>query len=261
MVTALNAFDNLYYEVCNEPYFGGVTMEWQHRMIDTIIATETALPRRHLISLNVANGAERVERPPAAVSIFNFHYASPPDAVAMNYELDRAIGDNETGFHGTADAHYRMEGWEFILAGGALFSHLDYSFTPDHEDGSFRYPPDQPGGGGAGFRSQMGVLKAFTERLDVLRMRPDNSIVRGTPPGARVRALAQSNRQYALYLFGGDQGNLTLALPPGRYAAQWVNPLTGAIDREESIVHREGDAILPIPPYEQDVALRLTAIE
>ena len=25
IVTELNAFDNLYFEVCNEPYFGGVT--------------------------------------------------------------------------------------------------------------------------------------------------------------------------------------------------------------------------------------------
>ena len=28
------------------------------------------------------------------------------------------IGDNETGFRGTNDAPYRIEGWEFILAGG-----------------------------------------------------------------------------------------------------------------------------------------------
>ena len=26
IVTELNEFDNLYYEVCNEPYFGGVTL-------------------------------------------------------------------------------------------------------------------------------------------------------------------------------------------------------------------------------------------
>ena len=29
VVTELNGFDNLYYEICNEPYFGGVTLEWQ----------------------------------------------------------------------------------------------------------------------------------------------------------------------------------------------------------------------------------------
>src|SRR5438132_4933529 len=40
IVTELNAFDNVYYEVCNEPYFGGVTMEWQHHIADVIVETE-----------------------------------------------------------------------------------------------------------------------------------------------------------------------------------------------------------------------------
>ena len=28
-VRELNTFDNLYFEICNEPYFGGVTLDWQ----------------------------------------------------------------------------------------------------------------------------------------------------------------------------------------------------------------------------------------
>ncbi len=36
----LRDYDNLYYEVCNEPYFGGVTLDWQHRIVETIVATE-----------------------------------------------------------------------------------------------------------------------------------------------------------------------------------------------------------------------------
>ena len=59
IVTELNEFDNLYYEICNEPYFGGVTMEWQHRIVDTIVAAEKDLPNKHLISLNIANGRRR----------------------------------------------------------------------------------------------------------------------------------------------------------------------------------------------------------
>ena len=31
VVDELKDFDNLYYEIANEPYFGGVTMEWQRR--------------------------------------------------------------------------------------------------------------------------------------------------------------------------------------------------------------------------------------
>ncbi len=50
----LRGFDNLYYEVCNEPYFGGVTMAWQHRIVDTIVRAERDFPARHLISMNIA---------------------------------------------------------------------------------------------------------------------------------------------------------------------------------------------------------------
>src|SRR5688572_22755707 len=50
IVRELNEFDNLYFEICNEPYFGGVTMQWQHRIVDTIVAAEKDLPNKHLIS-------------------------------------------------------------------------------------------------------------------------------------------------------------------------------------------------------------------
>src|SRR5688572_19269071 len=115
IVAELNEFDNLYYEICNEPYFGGVTMEWQHHIADVIRDAEFPLPRKHLISQNIANNQALVESPHEAISIFNFHYANPPDAVTLNYHLDKAIGDNETGFAGTNNFPYRREGWEFII--------------------------------------------------------------------------------------------------------------------------------------------------
>ncbi len=120
IVQELREFDNLYYEICNEPYFGGVTMEWQHRIVDEIVAVEKDFEHRHLISLNIANGRQQVENPHPAVSIFNFHYCVPPDTVAMNYGLNKVIGENETGFRGKDDALYRTEGWDFLIAGGSV---------------------------------------------------------------------------------------------------------------------------------------------
>ena len=110
LVTELNAFDNLFFEIANEPYFGGVTMAWQHRIADVIVETERALPAKHLIAQNIANKSAKIAGPHPAVSIFNFHYASPPETVAMNYGLNKAIGDDETGFRGVSDDVYRMEG-------------------------------------------------------------------------------------------------------------------------------------------------------
>jgi hypothetical protein len=48
-----------------------------------ITETEAGLPNKHLISLNIANGKAKVNNPNPAVSIFNFHYARPPEAIAI----------------------------------------------------------------------------------------------------------------------------------------------------------------------------------
>ncbi len=258
LVTELNEFDNLYYEICNEPYFGGVTMAWQHRMVDVIVETEKSLPRRHLISMNIANDKAKIENPHPAVSIFNFHYARPPVTVGMNYHLNKVIGDNETGFKGTNNAYYRMEGWEFILAGGALYNNLDYSFVAGYEDGTFPYHAKQPGGGNPEFRKQCKVLKDFIHSFDFVAMRPDNSVIKGgTPTGGRVHALVEPGRQYAVYLFGGERTDLSLDLPKGRYRAEWVNPKTGRVDKRETIQSAGHTVTLHSPPYDEDVALRI----
>jgi hypothetical protein len=262
LVTALNAFDNLYFEVCNEPYFGGVTQDWQQRIIDVIVETEKPLPRKHLIAQNVANGAKKVDKPHPAVSIFNFHYASPPDAVAQNFGLGKVIGENETGFKGTADAHYRMEAWEFLLAGGALFNHLDYSFTVGHEDGSFTYPEKTPGGGNRNFRQQMKVLKDFLYGFDFVRMRPDGTVVRGgLPPKGRARVLSEPGKQYALYLFGGPEAKLALALPEGKYKVEWISPTTGKVLKSETVMATAPATEVASPKFETEIALRILAAE
>jgi len=46
-----NQFTNLYYEVCNEPYFGDLEAlaEWQEHMTDVMAGIEDGLPLKHLI--------------------------------------------------------------------------------------------------------------------------------------------------------------------------------------------------------------------
>jgi len=159
VVAELNGFDNLFVEICNEPYFGGVTLPWQHHIADVIVETERGLPVKHLIAQNIANNSAHIVNPHPSVSIFNFHYATPPDAVGSNYALNKVIGDDETGFRGTGDAAYRTEAWDFVIAGGGLYNNLDYSFAGGREDGTFKYPASQPGGGSPEFRRQMKILK------------------------------------------------------------------------------------------------------
>jgi hypothetical protein len=254
-VEELNEFDNVFFEICNEPYFGGVTLDWQAHIAQTIADAEAKLPNKHLIAQNINNGREKIENPNPRVSIFNFHYAHPPDTVAMNYGLNKVIGDDETGFRGVEDVHYRTEAWDFILAGGGLYNNLDYSFTVDHEKGDFDYPNSQPGGGTLALRKQLSILKRFMEGFDFLRMKPDAAVMTGgTPEGATVRALSLPGRAYAIYVNGGAQANLELALPPGRYQAEWLDTKTGRVVKKEE-ADSSGHATLSSPPYSEDIAL------
>jgi hypothetical protein len=259
VVGELRDVDNLYYEVCNEPYFGGVTRDWQDRIIAAIVAAEKDSAHRHLIAQNVANGKAKVEAPNPAVSLFNFHYATPPDTVALNAGLGKAIGDDETGFRGTGDRVYRTEAWEFLLAGGSVFDNLDYSFTPDHEDGSARVEEPTPGGGGPTLRKQLAALKSFLDGFDFVRMAPDGSILKGgVPSGVTPRVLAERGKQYAIYLASGKRVRLELDLPEGTYSGHWLDPLTGATTPLADGL-RGGRVVLESPEYAEDVALRIVA--
>ena len=273
VVGELSRFDNLYYEVCNEPYFGGVTLAWQRHIEDVIVETEQRLGRRHLISRNIANEQAKVEDPEPALSILNFHYASPPDAVGLNYELNRVIGDNETGFRGTADAPYRMEAWDFIVAGGGLFNNLDYSFTAGAEGGAFVLPASQPGGGGPALRRQLRFLGEFMRHFDLVHLQPlAGLVVGGVPAGMSARALGRPGQDYIIYLrlapqagrkedqpparaFAEGQVVLEAALPAGEFNAQWFNPKEGSLLRPEHVIADGGPAKLPAPAFEDDIVL------
>ncbi len=261
LAAELNEFDNLYFEVCNEPYFGGVTDDWQRRMIDVIVDAEKSLSRKHLISQNVANGSKKIEQPHPAVSIFNFHYTSPPTAVKENFSLNKVIGENETGFKGTGDTHYRMEAWEFLLAGGGLYNNLDYSFAVGHENGTFRYPDHTPGGGSLGFRKQVLALKEFLDGFVFIRMKPDHAFVKGgLPKQCRAHVLSEPGKQYAVYFFGGPSARPSLALPEGNYQADWLSPITGKVLMSKAITAKGKPVELASPRFDPDIALRIKRI-
>jgi hypothetical protein len=259
VVEALKDFDNVYYEICNEPYFGGVTAEWQSHIAETIAGTESAFGSRHLIAQNIANQSYKIENPNPRVSIFNFHYAKPPITVAENYHWNRVLADDETGFAGDERVRpYRVEGWDFLLAGGAIFDNLDYSFTVGHEEGTAAI--NAPGGGGSELRGQLRILKEFIESFDFVRMKPDNSVIRNAlPKGIVTQTLYDPGRACAIYVNGNGLTELAVELPVGDYHAEWVNTKTGGLDKQESFHHEGGTHTLRAPEYVDDIALRIRA--
>ena len=273
IVSELRGFDNLYYEICNEPYFQGVTLEWQEHVSKVIAETEANYPKKHLIAQNWANGSKVVDRPNPLVSLFNFHYSRPPESVAMNRNIPCAIGNNETGFDGPADATYRIQGWDFLMAGGALYNNLDYSFTVGHEDGTFAPSPETPGGGSTALRAQLGHLRTFFDGIPFWRMSPaPEGMVHG-PEGSSARVLEEPGKVYAVYVHHGRierngrpryqvdsavaSRRIELLLPAGKYEVSWRDTRTGADTKPETIeAHGAGQPVaLTSPVYSEDIAL------
>ena len=265
IVSELRNFGNMYYEICNEPYFGDTLAlrEWENHMTGIVIDAEKDFPEKHLISNNIANNHLKLEKPRTGVSIYNFHYARPPVTVGENYELDRVIGDNETGFDGIDDAKYRLEAWNFILAGGGLFNNLDYSFTAGREDGTFIVNKTQPGGGGKTLRNQFRIMAEFMKSFDFVKSSPviGRIIGSGKPGDIEIRALSGKNKLYAVYFSRKDTASKSLQveidLSPGSYLLTWTDTKTGKGTTDELNEHNGGNASITTPVFSQDIALLL----
>lgn len=261
IVEGVNEFDNLYFEVCNEPYSrhdGTAYLDWQHHIVELIHRTEAGLPNRHEIAVNYQNRAYVIPDVHPEVSILNFHYAQP-EAVVANAHFNRPIADDETGFSGQLAAPYRKEAWRFFFAGGALFSHLDYGFTCEHPDGTGVVSGTTPGYGGEDLRRQLAFLRRFLEENEVWRLRPANELFARI--SGEVEGLALSDHQaLSLYYLPHSMPwqTVNLRLAPGSHLFEWVDPVGGRITHSETIDVGSRFHRLQTPLWEGELALRVT---
>jgi hypothetical protein len=282
LVRAAGRFDNVIFEIQNEPWSDRpvladvvnpyleppardrypnsvdladqASLDWQARVAEWISTEESGLAAKHLIAENYSNFRFPVRSLLPGVSIVNFHYAYA-EAALWNEGLEQAIACDETGFLGRDDAAYRRQAWNFLLSGGAAFDALDYSFSPGHEDGSDA-APNGPGGGSAALRKQLGVVGKFLNGFALGELHPDHQVVKHAA-GAVARVLSSPGRQYALYLDGRGPARLTLGLPKGRYSGEWVDVISGETVRAESFEHAGGEKVLESPSFTDGIALRL----
>ena len=260
LVSELRSFDNVYYEISNEAFSepAPASDAWQDRMVSTIEQTERPFGQKHLIARNYDHTTGAIREPNPSVSIFNFHYQRDVGDYA---DLKGVLAFDETGFQGTRDEPYRDDAWHFMLSGGGVYSNLDWSFAPGHEDGSYRYPADTPGGGGPRLRRSLAVLKRFLERFDLPRMRPKQELVTSAPRGANTRVLEDIANAYAVYVRGGRRGRIALGIEiaAGTYAVEWIDTRDGRRLRTERLDHPGGQATLVLPRYPGEAALAIEA--
>jgi hypothetical protein len=282
LVRELNGCDNLFFEIQNEPWAdnhvlgdrinpylldkpgwpnavevtAAAAIGWQRAIARIIADEESRLPQRHLIAQNVANfrlPLKDADLVPEA-SIVHFHYAYP-EAAEWNRGLRRALGCDETGFAGKGDAVYRQQAWNFVLSGGALFNHLDYSFTVGREDGTDT-ANQAPGGGSPELRKQLQALTDFLRGFDLAGLQPDPTLVLRAP-GVVTRVLSAPGKACAIYAQGRGPTTLLLNLPPGRWQAEWVSAENGRLLQREAITAGKHPTSLASPEFAEAVALRV----
>ena len=285
IVRELNAFDNVFYEIQNEPWADDprpvmrtlktldplpgeqnwfkwaeeaspASLEWQQLMAQVIVDTEASLPNKHLIAQNFTNFKHSLSEVDPHISILNFHYAWP-ETVWMNEGWDRPISYDESGFAGSSDSTYLRQAWQFILAGGAVFNNLDYSFYVGEEGG--KGENNAPGGGSATFRKQLTYLHSFMESLDYLSMSPDHTCIYHAP-GLEWYALSEEGKQYGIVFHGKPRGYVRIDFPLGTYRYEWISPYTGEVIEEgEWKLTEEGTHSVRLPKFEGLIALSVKA--
>ncbi|WP_186775366.1 cellulase family glycosylhydrolase [Rubripirellula tenax] len=271
LTESVASFDNVYIEICNEPYFGGVTEAWQNAIIDAVVAKQKAIGVSHLISVNVANKSKKVEMPHPAVSIFNFHYCHPPIVVAENADVHGVIGENETGFRGNADFLYRTEAWDFLVAGGATYNNLDYSFSVDHPRGT-QSGYTSPGGGSKTLRQQLSVLKQVFDGLPIPQLRPLPKRFATASHDLVASAIGDTANQFLVYVHVElpgrmkdqspdaftqpiEDASVTVSLPKGTYRTVVIDTKTGEQTVTRVVVGANDPTSQKLPRFVTDIAV------
>ena len=281
LVREANAYPNVIFEIANEPWsdrpvladvvnpylFTGrdqypnsvdlpdeATMAWQARVAQWITSEEAGVPNPHLIAQDCCNFRYAVRDVLPGVSVMNFHYAYA-EAATLNYGLGKALSYDETGFLGRDDESYARQAWNFMLSGGGIFDHLDYSFSVGHEDGS-DLERNGPGGGSPGLRKRLRVLSEFLRGLPLVEMSPDFSLVKHAG-GVVTHALSSSKGEYAMYVDGSGPTEMVLSLPVGEYELSWVDVAGAGMSGTEAFRHAGGERIVRTPAFRNGIAMQL----
>lgn len=283
IVTELKGLPNVYIEIANEPAPANVdsplakdNFAWHEAIISEIVASGN----RHLLAYNDHYNAGRGIGPipkQDAISILNIHYL-PKLAEALDvYANNKILSLDETRWisqplyprynNTMKPTSGRLEAWEFLVGGGAVYNGLNYAFQTDNPTGNAPESNE--------FKGYLQKLKQFVDSFKFVNMHQDTSVISGElPAGTFARSISELGKQYAIYIHHGTYGNgrgryeceekprtldLELTLPAGSYRAEWLLPAQLQIMKTQRIrKHSGGPLRLAVSPeYQIDIALRI----
>jgi hypothetical protein len=284
ITTELNEFDNLIFDICDEPSLQGLpggsvlflpdsqVIPWINEMKEAFLNAEGSLPKKHLLGQTVQNLSPDFSNESWCKWLPAEYVKPAAKALEVNYRNNKPLVDVESNYYGislTKNAYgvdaIRLEGWWFMLGGGAGCINLNGEYYRGQEEGglntkSFIVP-------------QRKVLKEFMNSFNLagLSRLTDFSI---TSSGAFCNVLAEYGKQYALYIFHGnyegewgahfipDPGSHRDSLnlnnfPAGMYSLEWIDPSSGLVKKSENITWTGGKLTLITPEYSLDLAMRI----
>jgi hypothetical protein len=281
----LNEFDNLIYDLCDEPSLQGlengsitvrpdsVITPWINGMKEAFLEAEQKLPKKHLLGQTVQNLSPDLSDKHWCQWLPTEYISPAEKALELDYIRNKPIVDVETNYFGTsltknaytADA-VRIEGWWFMLSGGAGMINLNGKFYRGNESGDSitrsRIVP------------QKKILFEFMKSLDLDGMKQfsDFSI---SPEGVSSCGIYSPRKQYAIYLYHASPDKewgcsfvanpgtysetlIVNSVPSGSYVAEWIDPVSGNVKRSEKLNSNGGKITLATPEYSLDIVLRIT---
>ncbi len=283
IVREVNRFDNIYYEIQNEPFWNdpGVKdaqeVAFHNRMLEVIRDEESRLPNQHLVAHNFPQYANTLS---GDFDVINEHYPAvvPGSTIAGaeallrdHYARGKILALDETATSNVPQT--RLEAWMFILGGGGIYNGLDVVnpiYTEQSEAGDNTY--------GNAIRGAVRNLGIYLNDLHLVDLRRNLSWITGLPAGATLQAMSHPGQQYVAYLHHGRGGitNFQIAYAPidgsnhvaspavtlgqGAWRAVWTRPSDLMVLRTEEFTHAGGAYTLAPVTYQEDVALRIDRI-
>ncbi len=232
IVSELNRYDNLIYDVADEPdFFNAIDDQkvnpWIDVMLDEIIRTEASLPKQHLIAQTYHRSLEEHGKKWGAdprTAWISVEYTAGLEAFAAQYAHGKPYVLIETttpilnplGFWG---AEYgvdssRIHAWPFLVAGGAGVLEFNDDFDSQAPAGRERTEE---------ILRQRGVLRKFIESFEFTRMRPFQDFGGIQPAPLRERSAATGAKQAPVRVEDLHRAWGTALAEPGRQYALYVS--------------------------------------
>ncbi len=280
LINELNKYDNIIFNVANEPWFSNQehvgfaspprdqTKLWIKEVSNWITYAESTLAKKHLISVDYTNEGRKISKLEhdkywKNISVFNHHYDKDALSAKLNYGINKVLSFNETGLMPEFSSQYRIQGWKYLMSGGALYDNLDFTFQVGAEDGKGKTEficHYYKGCNDPNVKYEMKALLEFMNSIDFVHLKPNYDIIGCSFGDKNIHVLENPGKEYAMYIHGGsNEGLFQLNVLPGKYVVNYINPSDGKIIKtEERESKKFGDILLDgMPAYKEDIAIVL----